>query len=278
MQRLKYMALTLTFLLGTALEVQAALVYWGTQAVTSVARCPGFCTDFTFGPVLGGVNEASSGVSSVDQSRGSAMASASLSGGLSTPVLRAEAYANPNSNGAFATAFGVQGYTYSGPGETLVLDISLDGVVSDPELDPLETNVSLEVVLYASDPFGFYTSRGTLDFEVGANPLTQPDLSEASVQLQLDHTNPNNDSGQISINVATGNEFYIWALMRAESEAGNTDATFADAFNTATMGFQNEAILSLVPASPAVIPVPAAAWLFCSGLLGLIAVARRKVA
>ena len=278
MQKLPFSRLCCAFLLGAAVEAHAVLVDWGTQAVTSVADCPSFCTDFTFGPVLGGVNVASSGVSSVSQPRGRAMASASLSGGLNTPVLRAESFANPNSNGAFATAFGVQAYTYNGPGETLVLDVILDGIVDDPEMDLLETNVSLEVVLYAPDPFGFYRDRGTLDFEVGANPLSQPDSSEASVQLQLDHTNPVNDSGRISVNVATGDEFYIWALMRAESESGVSNATFADAFNTGTMGFQNEADLNLVPAGSSVVPLPAAAWLFGSGLIGLIAIARRKAA
>ena len=75
-------ALSCVALMGAFLDAQAALVDWGTRAGTSVARCPSFCTDFTFGPTLGGVNEASSGISSVSNFRGSARASASLSGAL----------------------------------------------------------------------------------------------------------------------------------------------------------------------------------------------------
>lgn len=224
-----------TALISTSYMAEAVLIY-GAQAVTSVADCPSFCTNFTFGPTLGGEGITSSGTSSVSQSRGSATASAQLTGGLNTPVLKAKSNANPNSKGAFATAFAVQGYTYNGPGETLTLDINLDGLVDDPEMDPSDTNVSLEVVLYETNPFGFYSDRGTLDFEVGANPLLQNDLSEASVQLQLNYLNTTNDSGQISVNVATGDEFYIWALLRAESKSG-LNATSADGFNTGTMAF-----------------------------------------
>ena len=263
------------YFFGFVSAADAALIHWGAQAGTSVADCPSFCTSFNFGPTLGGENVANSGISSVSEFRGDARASASLTGGLNTPVLKAESAANPNTNGAFATAFGVQGYTYNGAGETLTLDITLDGLVSDPEMDPFDTRVYLEVVLYAPDPFGFYSDRGTLDFEVGAIPLSQPDSSEASVFLQLDHTNTTNDSGQISIDVATGDEFYIWAFLRAESQSGLA-ATSADAFNTGSMSFVGNP--DLTAASAAVVPLPAAVWFFGSGLLGLIGIARRKKA
>ena len=261
------------YVFGFTSAAEAALIHWGAQAGTSVADCPSFCTSFNFGPTLGGENVANTGISSVSEFRGVARASASLTGGLSTPLLKAESAANPNTNGAFATAFGIQGYTYNGAGETLTLDIALDGVVYDPEMDPFDTRAYLEVVLYAPDPFGFFLDRGTLDFEVGATPLSQPDNSEASVFLQLDYTNTTNDSGQISIEVATGDEFYIWAFLRAESESGLA-ATSADAFNTGSMSFVGNP--ELTAASAAVVPLPAAVWLFGSGMLGLIGRARRK--
>jgi hypothetical protein len=261
------------FLFGFVSAADAALIHWGAQAGTSVADCPGFCTSFNFGPTLGGENVANSGISSVSEFRGDARASASLTGGLSTPLLRAESAADPNTNGAFATAFGIQGYTYNGAGETLTLDIALDGLVTDPEMDPSDTRVYLDVVLYAPDPFGFFLDRGTLDFEVGAITLSQPDDTEASVSLQLDHLNTTNDSGQISIEVATGDEFYIWAFLRAESQSGLA-ATSADAFNTGSMSFVGKP--DLAAASTAVVPLPAAVWLFGFGMLGLIGIARRK--
>ena len=54
--------------------------------------------------------------------------------------------------------------------------------------------------------------------------------------------------------------------------------TSADAINTGSMGFQKEALLvqTLAPAAITVVPLPAAAWLFGVGLVGLLGVARRK--
>ncbi len=263
------------FSLSLVSTADAALTDWGARAGSSIADCPSFCTNFNFGPTVGGVNVVDSGTSSVSDSRGSASASASLTGGFSTPVLRAEAYANPAFHGAFASAFAVQGYTYNGAGETLTLDVSLDGLVTDPETDPSDTRASMEIVLYESAPFAFISDRGTLDFEVGATPLSQPDGSEASVVLQLDFTNPTNDSGQLSVDVATGDEFYLWAFLRAVAQSGS-EATSADAFNTGTMSFAGNP--DLTAAGTTVIPLPAAFWLFSGSLLGLFGVVRRRAA
>ena len=203
----RYAPLILVFFFAGS--AHAALEEWGARAGTSVADCPSFCTNFTFGTTMGGFVVSNSGLSEISAFRGNAKASAVLAGDISSPILKAEAYANPNSHGAFATAFGVQGYTYNGSGETVVLDINLDGLVIDPETDPTDTRAYLEVVIYQPDDFGFYSDRGTLEGEAGAIPFTQSDgIEEASVFLQLDHTNPTADSGQISIDLVNGDEFY----------------------------------------------------------------------
>jgi len=253
---------TATTLLCISYSANAVLIY-GTRASTSIADCPSFCTNFTFGPTLGGEGITNTGVSSVSGFRGDASASAQLTGGLNTPVLKAK------------SEFGVQGYTYNGPDGSLTLNIDLDGLVTDLDSDPIETKVFMEVVLYDTENFYFTSHRPTLDFEAGATPLTQNDIdeSEASVLLQLDYSNPTNDSGQISIDVVTGDEFYIWAFLRAESESGLNIAS-ADAFNTGTMNFLGNP--DLVAASPSAIPVPAAIWLFGSGFIGLAGLARRR--
>ena len=255
-------------------SAQAALVDWGTQAGSAVADCPSFCTNFTFGGTVGGVGVADSGESSVATSKGSARAAAALAGGLNTPILKAEGFANAGFDGGFGTAFAVQGYTYNGPGETLTLDVTLDAIVSDPEMDAGETNSSLEVVFYSADNFFFTDSRGTLDFEFGAMPLMQPASAgggEASIELQVDHTTASTVTGQIQVDVVMGQEFYLWALLRSEAESGAA-ATSADSFNTGTMAFQGSP--NLTPAGGAPIPVPAAFWLM-SGALAFLARTRR---
>lgn len=264
--------ITVTMLLSTSYIANATLIY-GTKASTSIADCPSFCTNFNFGSFLGGEGTTSTGVSLVSSARGSASASAQLTGGLNTPVLKAKSEANPSLKGAFATAFGVQGYTYNGAGGSITLDINLDGMVTDLDSDPSDTRVFMEVVLYETENFAFFLDRGTLDFEFGATPLVQNNIfaNEASVQLQLDHTNPASANGQISIDVTTGDEFYLWAILQARSESGSKVAS-ANAFNTGTMTFLGNP--DLISASP--VPVPTAIWLFGLGLIGLISITRRR--
>ena len=120
-------------------------------------------------------------------------------------------------NGAVASAFAVQRYTYSGPGETLVLGASLDGYDDDPKLDGFETKVSLGVVFYQPSPLGFLSGRGTLDGEVGVPPLMQTDFSEASTLLQLDHSSTSSANGSVVVDAARGDEFYIRAFERLEA-------------------------------------------------------------
>jgi hypothetical protein len=252
-------------------DVDAALVQTGTRAGTDTAICNTSCSFYNFGPVFGGPGVSISGLSSVSDSRGEARASASLNGGFSTPVLKSQASANPTFSGAFGSAFGVQRYSYAGPGETLMLNVDLDGLVTDPEKDASETFVSLEVVLYDPQLFAFGSNRSILEDNFGVIPLVQTNLSEASVFLQLDHTNTTSDSGQISVDAATGDEFYIWAFLRSEAQSGNF-ATSADAFNTGTLSFVGNP--NLIAASP--VPLPAGVYLLSAGLLALIR-ARRKI-
>lgn len=251
-------------------DVDAALVQTGTRAGTEIADCAGSCTNYNFGPNFGGAGKSISGVSSVSDLRGNARANAFLGGGLSTPVLQAGAFANGSFKGAFGSAFGVQSYTYLGPGEVLTLNVNLDGLVQDPEEDADDTRASLEVVFYAPEPFSFGSSRQILENNIGVTPLVQPDLTEASVFLQLDHLNPSNDSGQISVEVVTGDEFYIWAFLFAEARSGLVRETSANALNTGTMSFVGNP--NLVAASP--VPLPAAIYFLGFGVFVL---SRKKV-
>lgn len=244
-------------------SADAALVQTGTRAGTEIANCSGSCTIFNFGPVFGGAGSTSSGVSSISDFRGRARASASLSGGLSTPVLKAEAFAKSSFYGAFASAYGVQRYTYAGLGETLMLNVDLDGLVNDPETNAGNTRAFLEVVLYAPEPFSFGVSRSK-EQQLGITPLVQTDLSEASVFLQLDHLNPSSDTGQISVDVTTGDEFYISAFLIAEARSG-ISPTSANAFNTGTLSFVGNP--NLIAASP--VPLPAGIYLLGLGLVAL---------
>lgn len=207
-----------------------ALSEWGATATTSAANCPSFCTSFVFGASTGGPNE-NAAFSSVSDARGNAMASAALDegSGISTPLLQAEAYSSSASVGsAFGTAFAVEGYTYLGGGTgEFTLDITLDGSVSDPTPADGDTDIVAEVYLFAEENFAFFSDIGTLVFEFGATVIDDTTLvltSDGSL------------SSSVSISLAPGESFYLWARLRASAER---DLSFADAFSTLTTSFED---------------------------------------
>jgi hypothetical protein len=68
-------------------------------------------------------------------------------------------------------------------------------------------------------------------------------------------------------------------FMAQNGTLGSTNATSARYGNTdgfATWTMNSDGSLGYATAAAAVVPVPAAAWLFASGLLGLVGIARRK--
>ncbi len=68
---------------------------------------------------------------------------------------------------------------------------------------------------------------------------------------------------------------YLWEYYSFDYIA--TDITTTLKFSNSTNSFQNFSFIDDVNGDLATVPVPAAAWLFGSGIVGLIAVARRKV-
>ena len=68
----------------------------------------------------------------------------------------------------------------------------------------------------------------------------------------------------LTFDVAAGESFGIFASLSAGSFQGT-----ADAFNTLTLGFEDDEFIQAVT-QPSVVPLPAGAWLFISGLLGII--------
>lgn len=258
----------------------AILNQWGTVVNTSIADCPSFsCTNFNFGPFDGGLG-FDNVASQMTEIRGNAKSEASLTGSASTPVLRAEAFArvdkavfNPDKRGAFASAFGVQGYTYSGTDTTLNLDATLVGSLFDPDNSDW-ARIRGVVAVFQTDPFEFQSDEAALVAELGAQYAQTTGGTDARMQFDLLSTGSIAQMQSISFDVTDGDQFYVWAWLRAGATSSNSASGSAEAFNSLTMTFQDANGLQAASA----VPVPAAVWLFGSGLIGLIGIARRKKA
>jgi hypothetical protein len=237
----------------------------GSSARSAAADCPSFCTTFAFGASGGGENQTTAS-SSISNVRGQAQAFAALdpSAGLSLPVLKAEAYSsNTGTGSAFATAFAVEGYTYLGGGSgDFTLDITLTGSVSDPTPADLDTTLTATVYVFAEDPFEFISDIGTLIFEYGAVALDSTVLSISGNETNGLRT------GAVSFSLAPGESVYLFTRLSADAER---ELSFADAFSTLTVDFQDPTGLS----AASTVPEPTTLLLTGAGLFALAARRRR---
>ena len=262
--------LLLGMLAGMAANAQAAIVSgYGVEASTSTAsNCPSFCTtadggDFQYDSDGG---EFSLSATSTENSYGSASSSALYTGSITTYL--PELNVNTSSGlgkGAFANAFGVQGYTYSGAGTSITLDFNLHGSVGDNASGYVSNNLRADIAVITTSELGWYAHFPTLVYEVANSSDVVGNESLFISNSGLDQNAP----GSITFDVFDGMDFYVVASMGATAKNG-----FADASNTLTMQFEDD--MGLTAASVSAVPVPASVWLFASGLVGLIGVARRK--
>jgi hypothetical protein len=260
------------------------LTQWGTSAGASSADCSVLnCTKIDFliqnpiidGPSNGGLNQTSAQLLDYvnPDGRGTVSASVALQGGLSIPELKAKA-ASVDANGwVSAMAMGIQGYQFTGAdGTTISLDSALTGSVTNNSGSDV-TGLSVGVWLIMDDPSVIFPAATTMSdlltqvlFMPVVDSFSWENLSTGLVDRSTT-TSDLNDQLQITLN--NGDEFYVLAALTA---AADGTGSIADAFSTFGMNFNTT---QLVPAAVVPVPVPAAVWLFGSGLLGLIGISRR---
>ncbi|MEQ8497112.1 MAG: hypothetical protein RLW61_17675 [Gammaproteobacteria bacterium] len=272
-------------LLARSVDAATTLTEWGTLATASSYTCSSdFCGADTVPELLaltttlavdasdGGDNVTSAAVSlgGAYPAPGFASGAATAAGGLGVPVLRAGA-ASDTSGWISGQALAVQAYEYTGPGETLSLTWNLTGSVNNPDADTLTG-----LVVFA----GFFSQA-----ELPAFPEVDPSDPSATAFLlatlalvspddnflEFTATNANVvESGNISIDVTNGEEFYL--AMGLMAGAGGSNAT-AESLSTLVADFDGAPLLT--PAFTSV-PLPGAAWLLGSALIGLMSVRARR--
>lgn len=223
--------------------------------------------------ILGGSEDGGVGSSSASVTGPTYAADVALSGSSYTPVLRAQSVStNPvyDDDRTDAHVEAYQTFT-SSVAQTITLNLSLHGVVTpDTGGNPY---VLGDVSILGGAGYmvsSSYCSNGVYAFPNGivgfGAYICGSNLGSSNLYIGDGDTTVNDT---ITFNVAAGESFGVYSRLIANSYAGS-----ADAFNTFTMSFDDDTYLTA--ASVSAVPVPAAAWLFASGLLGMIGVARRR--
>lgn len=259
-------------LLCAPLATNASIIDgYGTYASTSTAsNCPSYCTTADGGDFQYDSDgaEFSNTAFAEESSYALGRAQSSLTGSTYLPDLKVLASSDLN-KGGFATAFGVQGFTYSGTSAaTITLDLDLHGSITDNPSGYTYNVLSASVAVLIGSSLDWYPDFGTLVYEVAGGTTVRAGVES----LFLGNPGINQSTSNfITFDIDPGDDFYVVAEMNASGQNG-----IADAWNTLTLNFDDDT--GLAAASVSNVPLPAAVWLFGSGLLGLVGMAKRKKA
>lgn len=263
------LTLTISLMVGLSTSTQASIVGgYGVQASAGTAsNCPSYCSGDFQSDINGG--EFATSASSSENSYGSASATAVYTGSSTyLPTLKVNASSGLGKR-ASANAFGVQGYSYNGTETSITLDFNLHGSVGNNASGYTSSYVSASIAVVASSSLEWYPDFGTLVYEIAS--LIPGNEVVGNKFVSINDGLDQNSSGSITFDVFDGMDFYVVASMNASANNG-----FADASHTFTMEFDNDS--GLTAAQVSAVPVPAAVWLFGSGLVGLVGLARRRTA
>lgn len=265
-----YLAGATCALIVTGLFNTAQAATWGADVgVSTISPCPSYCggPGGKFDSSFAGGEFSSTAYTSLSNADGNGQVTASLSGPDLLPVLGAEGFSGPDSR-ADANAVGMLGYSYTGATATTIsLDIVLEGDRGGT-VDPFDAWVNSNVAVVLGDVNDFVTDYATFIYEVVPGTPGLSVLGESNLGLDL-NAGPQVLTGSISFTLNPGDEFFVWAGLNA----GGIRDGYGDAFTTLSMAFSDNTGIT-----PSIVPVPAAVWLFGSGLLGLVGVARKKAA
>ena len=199
-------------------------------------------------------------------------------------------------NAGYSLAFGANSLMTSwlGSGSALASDVqwgiaAVDGTGSGSNFRALTT-----VQAGAS-------SAGTTNFELGSFEVNFDGFVQAHNALGTHVSNLNGSSGSDGSNLAAANaatgfgvnwggatsffstggvgqslEFFFMAQSSTLAGAQATSVRYGNTDGFATWTLNSDGSLGYATAAAAVVPVPPAVWLFGSGLLGLVGIARRK--
>ncbi len=255
----------------TLISVALALIPHGARAVivdgygvqtsaSTWANCPSFCTGLSQFDSDGG--ELVTSANSEQLTYATGRAAGSLNGPTALPLLQVFGSSAVGRRGN-SNSFGVQGYTYNGTAPTtLDLDINLHGSITNNSPGYTSNTLSASIAVIGASDLPWVPSFGSLVFEV-VDPGSV--LGTAQVALNSPGADQNRDTA-INFTLNPGDDFYVISSLSANGQNG-----IADGWGTLNLNFSDASGLT-----PAAVPLPAALWLFASGLLGFSTWRRRS--
>ncbi len=189
----------------------------------------------------------------LEDSKGEANAYASLQATGIMPVLKAEAYHNldgTESAGAYARAYAMEGYKYSGETKQIKLTAILTGDVFEPEGSySMLTGITASMYVYGENNSIF-----------------------DGVNLRLSESVTGGmDTAYIEFTVNDGDIFYLEGVLESY---GILAGSYADAFSTLNFEFDSTDGLTALSRAAAV-PIPGSMLLLVSGMVCVVGFGRR---
>ncbi|MGB7325625.1 MAG: hypothetical protein WBD31_12195 [Rubripirellula sp.] len=268
MTQLRFFALVACVAATTVCHNASAAITTGygvSAGVTTYSNCPSFCTGLSDGESSGGEFATFANVS--NSTYGTAAARAFYDGSSTyLPVLKAFA-SSVAGRGAGASAFGAQGFTYSGTeAKLLTIDFQLDASVTGNAAGDLSpdnrASASIGVLRGGNGLFG-----SNIAFSSGFGTYYYENFGERLGERSVGVTVPNGSSaGSLSFTVNPGDEFFVAASLNATTRAGTVDA-----FNTFTSSFTDATGITAIA-----VPEPTSAGVLAMASVVILLTKRRK--
>jgi hypothetical protein len=219
----------------------------------------------------GGGGQLPASASLTTPGQGAASTAMTLAGDLNTPLAIASAQSLFDNTIAVATSVGVQGYRYTGSGETLSLSVELTGDIVDP-LDTELTGLTALIMLFRADDASLSLPDDLTDSVGLSTLLLDIDALRANpavslLELEAQENGSVKETGVVELDVMTNDDLFLVSQFGASAVGVNASA-ISD--STLLMGFNTAALV------PTLVPVPAAAWLFGSAILFLAGISQTK--
>ena len=169
------------------------------------------------------------------------------------------------------TGFGIQSFGFNVNGAATGL------VAADVDTSTLPLNWGATVDLSGINQDGLGAFDATIN-KTGTGGPNRQDPLEFSIDLGLNQTLTDGIFDYVADSIAADNGSFLFAVHIAGFTDQNLDAPLASCTTLDANNPDCNLLTSVWVGNNAVVPVPAAVWLFGSGLIGLVGLARRKKA